>query len=244
MSDNGFCWLGNDGWLVRLGGNLIATDLDLFSRERLLPTWEKTPELAEKLEFLLVSHAHGDHFHPETAAYLARNGPCRFILPYSCADAAKTYGIPDGRIVFAEPGFPIQPAQWLRLSPYRALHGHLQGSVYREANLQDCGYLIEAEGLRVFQPGDTVLLEEHLLLEDIDVLFVSPTEHNMWIDASVRFIQAVRPALAVAQHFGTYRVTQDNAFWTQGYPHEVKQRLSSELEARFLIPEYGKWYSF
>lgn len=35
------------------------------------------------------------------------------------------------------------------------------------------------------------------------------------------------------QHFGTYRETEDEAFWMHGYPDGLKLRLSAELQKRY-----------
>ena len=38
-----------------------------------------------------------------------------------------------------------------------------------------------------------MLLEDHLFLKHVDVLFFSPTEHNMHVDASVILINELDP---------------------------------------------------
>ena len=42
-----------------------------------------------------------------------------------------------------------------------------------------------------------------------------------------------QPVYIFPQHFGTYQQTGDNAFWTRGYPDELKERLSSDLQKRY-----------
>src|SRR3989442_1598657 len=88
---------------------------------------------------------------------------------------------------------------------------------------------VDAVGLA----GDSILTEEHLELEGIDVLFVSPTVHNMYIDRSLILINRLEPAYIFPQHYGTYREQPDNIFWTRGYPDELEERLSSSLRKRF-----------
>jgi hypothetical protein len=78
-----------------------------------------------------------------------------------------------------------------------------------------------------------VLTEQHLGLKNIDVMFVSPTVHNMYVDRSMILINKLQPAYIFPQHFGTYQQTDDNAFWTRGYPDELKLRLSSDLQKRY-----------
>jgi hypothetical protein len=57
-----------------------------------------------------------------------------------------------------------------------AIHGDPKTAVYFEANLEDCGDLIELGGKTFLQPGDSVRLEDHLFLKHVDVLFFSPTK--------------------------------------------------------------------
>lgn len=78
-----------------------------------------------------------------------------------------------------------------------------------------------------------MLTEQHLSLKNIDVLFVSPTVHNMHVDRSMILINKLQPAYIFPQHFGTYQETDQNAFWTRGYPDELKERLSSDLQQRY-----------
>ena len=121
----------------------------------------------------------------------------------------------------------------VNVEPQRALHGHLFSCVYRHANLDDCGYVFTMGGKRFLQPGDTVLLHDHLELVDIDVLFVSPTIHNMVVDRAAVLINALEPEHIFAQHFGTYVQTEDNMFWTKGYPDELKHVLPRLMQKRF-----------
>jgi L-ascorbate 6-phosphate lactonase len=223
------CWLGNDGWLLCGQGRLIAFDLDLQSPTRLRPSPIAAEELAPALEALFISHEHGDHFHDATAASLAKQSKCQFVVPANCAAKARSLGIPEGRITIARPRQPLH-VLGLPVLPTRAFHGHLLQSVYHEANLDDCGYVIDMAGLKVFQPGDSVLTQEHLEMTGLDVLFVSPTEHNMHIRPAAALIEVLQPRWIFPQHFDTYAVTPANSFWTVGYPDELRAALTPELQ--------------
>jgi L-ascorbate metabolism protein UlaG (beta-lactamase superfamily) len=96
------------------------------------------------------------------------------------------------------------------------------------------------QGKRIFHPGDSVLTEEHLGLKNIHVLFVSPTVHNMYVDRSMILINRLEPAYIFPQHFETYQQTEENAFWTRGYPDELRLRLSAELKKRYHKPKLGQ----
>lgn len=104
----------------------------------------------------------------------------------------------------------------IRVEPQREFHGHTQFTVYRRPNVHNCGYVFTLAGKRVYQPGDSVLLQQHVEdFSDVDVLFMSPMLHNTHIDA-------IRPSWVFPQHFGTYQVMPQNSYWTEGYPEEVQ----------------------
>jgi L-ascorbate metabolism protein UlaG (beta-lactamase superfamily) len=223
-------WTGHNGWLIKSDGQLIGTDLATEDESRLYRSPITAEELAPLLDIALITHRHGDHFNRKTARVLAERGKCTFVLPANCAEDARRLGIPDGRIKVASPRQPFE-LKGVKVSPLRAIHGNPKSAVYFDANLEDCGYLIELGGRTFLQPGDSVLLEDHLFLKHVDLLFFSPTEHNMHIDPSVILINELDPDYILPQHRDTYRVTPENRYWTSGYPHEVRLRLSRPLQA-------------
>lgn len=232
------CWVGNDGWLIQSDGLLIATDLDLEIGGKVQKPVITPAELADLLDVAFVTHHHGDHFNEPTLMGLAQGQRCTFVLPRTCLKRALELGIPEKRIVVPEPGTPFRVKGFL-VEPLHAIHGNQDFTVltrekdFIESIAHNCGYLFNLGGKRIFQPGDSVLTEEHLELKNIDVLFVSPTVHNMYIDRSMILINRLQPAYIFPQHFSTYREEPDNLFWTRGYPDELKMRLSMELQKRY-----------
>ena len=215
-----------------------AFDLDLDRDLRLQESPVAAAEIAPVLDVLFITHEHGDHFSSATCRVLARESSCLFVLPANCVEKARGLGIPDARIRVARPGEPFDVAG-IHVEPLRALHGHEKFSVYRHANMEDCGYLLTVGGKTFLQPGDTVLLHEHLELTNVDVLFVSPTVHNMYIDRSAILINAIEPDHIFPQHFGTYVQRDDNLFWTKGYPDELEAILPKPMQARYHKLEQG-----
>jgi L-ascorbate metabolism protein UlaG (beta-lactamase superfamily) len=235
------CWLGNLSWLIYADGQLIATDLDLDREGRTQASPIPTEAIAPSLSVHLITHGHEDHFSTPTCKILAERSDCTFVVPANCVGKARRIGIGEPRIHVARPGGPFN-LPGLHVEPQRALHGHLYSSVYQHANLEDCGYVWTMGGTRFLQPGDTVLLHDHLELADIDVLFVSPTDHNTHIDRSAVLINALEPEYIFPQHFGTYVQTDANRFWTVGYPDELKARLPRLMQDRFHKLEQGQVY--
>lgn len=236
-------WTGNAGWLMSAGDVLLGVDLVLepepFLDEFSMDVRYERPIRAAELDALrysLVTHAHGDHFARETTKVLLRSSRCRFLLPRSCLRVADELGIPEQRRIVAVPGQELR-LDGVVLRPIHAFHGDRYGAVFDEANFEDAGYLIELGGRRILHPGDSVLQQRHLELKDIDVLLVSVTEHNTWIESSARLANALRPELILPMHYDTYT---KEIFWTIGYPAEVKARLDPELRARFRPVRQGE----
>ena len=233
--------MGNLGWLIYGDGLLVATDLDLDRPGRVQPSPVPTAEIAPLLNVHLITHEHEDHFSSPTCALLAKQSACTFVVPANCADKARGLGVPESRLCVARPGEPFD-VRGLHVEPQHAFHGHWHGSVYRGANLEDCGYLFTVGGKRFLQPGDTVLLHEHLELDGGDVLFVSPTDHNMHVRQSTLLINALEPRHIFPQHFGTYLETDANRYWTKGYPDELKAVLPRQMRERFHKLAQGEVY--
>jgi L-ascorbate metabolism protein UlaG (beta-lactamase superfamily) len=231
-------WVGNAGWLIKSDGLLIGIDLDLSLPQKQQPPPISAEELAGELDVAFVSHHHGDHCNVSTIRALARGTRCTFVLPKTCLKRVANLAIPKQQIVVPNPGSPIE-VKGTRVQPIHAIHGNQEFTVltrepdFVESIASNCGYVFEVGGKRFLHPGDSVLTEEHLGLKNIDVLFVSPTVHNMYLDRSMILINRLQPAFIFPQHFGTFRETAENQFWTRGYPDELKLRLSLDLQSRY-----------
>jgi len=240
-------WTGNAGWLIKADGVLIGIDLDLEREEKISEPPVSAEDLAGLLDLAFVTHHHGDHFNEPTLKNLAQGKRCTFVLPQTCLRRASELGIAGERIIVPQPGQPFE-VKGIRIEPTHAIHGNQEFTVLtREADFIDsithnCGYVLTIQGKRFFHPGDSVLTEEHLNLSKIDVLFISPTVHNMYIDRSMILINRLEPAYIFPQHFGTYREADDNVFWTRGYPDELKSRLSTDLQRRYHKLQLGEMF--
>lgn len=234
----GLWWAGHNGWIIKSNGLVISTDilLDYDKRINKPPISEK--ELAQILDISFVTHYHKDHFARSVSKVLIEESDCIFVIPESCLEIAKELNIPAERIKLAVPRKEFE-ISGVNVTPIRAIHGNANFAIYYKANLKDCGYLIEIDGKRFLQPGDSFLLEDHLILEDIDVLFFSPTEHNMYIKNSLTLINRLEPKYILPQHHSTVKVNSETFFWAKGYQKEVKKKLSEKLKKRYYILKEG-----
>jgi hypothetical protein len=97
--------------------------------------------------------------------------------------------------------------------------------------------------LNLFHPGDSVLLEDHFDLPKIDILMVSPTEHNTNVHQSLILIDKLDPQYIFPQHRDTYHVTDDNRFWTHAYYRELAEALEERFRSRYHIVNQGQEFS-
>lgn len=232
-------WLGHNCWLIRSGDLLVGFDLVLQDSYRIKPLPLSAEELGPHLDVMFITHGHDDHFNRHTVRILIENSSCLFVMPASCHSIAQELGIPEARIHVARPRQPFE-LPGIAVKPLRAIHGNANFTIYYDANLDDCGYHFLMGGISFLQPGDSHLLEDHLFLEHVDVLFFSPTEHNMYIDQSLILINRLEPGYIFPQHHGTMAYGERDRFWAKGYPSEVKIRLSQALQQRYHIMEIGE----
>jgi L-ascorbate 6-phosphate lactonase len=236
---NAVWWAGHNSWIIKSGDLVVSTDLYLENHTRIAPAPITPEEIASEIDISFVTHAHGDHFNEYTSRILLEKSSCIFVMPESCLPVARKLKIPDSRIVVAKPRSSFE-VKGVKVSALRAIHGNANFAIYYDANLQDCGYVLNIGGKTFLQPGDSYLLEDHLFIKKVNVLFFSPTEHNMYIDRSVFLINALDPDYIFPQHHSTIAVEEGNRFWAKGYPDEVKIRLSQPLKERYHILKPGE----
>jgi L-ascorbate 6-phosphate lactonase len=240
-------WMGNAGWLIKSDDLLIGTDLTLDNDEKIQPPPLTASEIAPDLDIAFVTHHHSDHCNPETLRVLAQRGKCIFVLPQPCLKELADIHMPAKRLIVPEPLRPFTVGA-IRVEPIHAIHGNQEFTVltrepdFIEKIVHNCGYVFGIHGKRFLEPGDSVLTEEHLSLKNIDVLFISPTVHNMYIDRSTILINHLQPAYIFPQHFGTYKEIEEELFWRRGYPDELKLRLTPELQRRYHKLSQGQMF--
>lgn len=231
-------WAGHNSWIIKSGDLVVSTDLYLENGTRIAPSPITPEEIATEIDISFVTHAHGDHFNEYTTRILLEKSSCIFVMPESCLPVARKLKIPDSRIVVARPRESFE-VKGVKVNALRAIHGNANFAIYYEANLLDCGYVMNIGGKTFLQPGDSYLLEDHLFVKKVNVLFFSPTEHNMYIDRSLFLINALDPDYIFPQHHSTIAVNEGNRFWAKGYPDEVKIRLAQSLKDRYHILKPG-----
>ena len=235
------CWIGNAGWMLRIGQVTVLIDPDL-EQSKARKTLDGIPDdCLSKADVVLITHEHGDHCNVPTVKRLIKESDCRFVLPASCMQTAMQADVPEKRIISPHHLKPIALfGDRFTVMPVPAIHGGIAGAVHRRYNTADCGYVVSGMGVTLFHPGDTVLLEEHYTLPPIDILMVSPTEHNTNIHQSLILIEKLNPRYIFPQHRDTYHETDENRFWTHAYHKELADALDERFKSRYHILNQGQ----
>lgn len=241
-------WLGGSGFLINCAGIIILIDPVLslspdnpeFS-ECGLKLKIKLPILAEqvpKVDYVLYTHADVDHLGPITALILAKHNP-RFIGTYAVYYQLTQLGINPKQIsvcrirekmyihdILVE----IIPAD----HPWQLMARERAGKPYRMGDC--CGFILNTKNGRMFFPGDTRLMEEHLEIKDIDLLIldVSKDEYHLNHTSAVVLANNLPNAYIFPTHYGTYDSDKPAHI---GEPSDVYPRIiNSDKRGLVLAP--------
>ncbi len=230
-------WLTNAGFLINCRGTLLMID-PAISLEAESPDVSETgmrllielPLLASevpRLDAVLYSHFDEDHLAPVTARELAST-EALFIGPPPVQRALIDLGVPEARTRVAAVGDTTEVGN-ARLGPTPADHPwqlrdpERLGSPWGPGDC--CGYVIDTPDGRLWCPGDTRLMDEHLQMHSIDLLLldVSRNEYHLGVENAARLASALEAPHIIPYHYGTYDAPDHSAY--NGDPAEVAARI-------------------
>jgi L-ascorbate metabolism protein UlaG (beta-lactamase superfamily) len=150
-------FIGNEGWSITDGKDVVVTDFPYESGYSRYMTWApdhvpKAPAGARTV--VLITHTHRDHF----AAELIGKIPGRLVALFGPKDARSAAGAAGD----VSPS-PL-PIPGLEVRPIETPH----------AGREHYSYVFEWHGVRFYLPGDTETPESLLAQKDLDVAFVTP----------------------------------------------------------------------
>jgi L-ascorbate metabolism protein UlaG (beta-lactamase superfamily) len=242
-------WLGQSGFLIKSRRGLLA--IDLYLSDHLTKKYAATNRPHERMtraplcgsdltgvDIVLASHKHSDHLDPETLPDLLRSSNAILVIPEAIRDHALALGLPERRLVGLDAGDRIEKAGFsIRAVP--AAHESLDTDSHgRHLYL---GFVIEAEGLRLYHSGDSLAyagLPEQLGEEPFDVLFLPINGRqsergvpgNMTAAEAVDLAGKIAPRFVVAHHYDMFRF---NTVPVAEFAEEAR-RLKSGVVPRIL----------
>ena len=179
-------------------------------------------------DFILISHGHGDHVGDAVA--IAKRTGATVISNFEIANWAQAQGIK------AHPqhlgGGYHHPFGYLKLT--LALHG--SGLPDGSYGGNPCGFLLTAEGRKVYLACDTGLFGDMQLIgeEGLD-LAVLPIGDNftMGPDDALRAVKLLAPKHVIPVHYNTWGlIAQD--------PHAWARRVTAETTAQVHVIQPGE----
>jgi len=190
-------YLSHSGWLIENGTHSVAIDPYLSGNETAL---KKPGEI--KSDFIIVTHAHGDHLGDSIPIAKANNGTIitNFeIANYCSAQGANVHPMHIG-------GAHNFPFGRVKLTP--AWHG----SSFPDGSYggTPAGCLLTIEGKTIYHTGDTGLFMDMQLIgemDTIDIMLVNIGDNfTMGIDDAVKAVEFVKPKLVIPMHYKTFDI--------------------------------------
>lgn len=237
-------WVGHATALIELGGARLLTDPvlreRLFHLKRVAPPVD--PEHHSGLDAVLVSHLHHDHLDLPSLKLLDGHG-VRLVVPAGAGGLASGRGFASVTELAAGDAIRVAGAEVLAVPAVH--HG---GRVLSRTKADSLGYVVEADGVRVYFAGDTDVFDAMADIGELDLALIpvwgwGPGLGSGHLDP-VRAAEALallRPRLAVPIHWGTLfpRIVPDRRRRLSDPPHELARaaaRLAPDVEIRVLAP--------
>lgn len=217
-------WLGQSGFAIKSRTGLLV--IDPYLSEHLTTKYASTPRphirMTESplrghelpgVNLVLASHKHSDHMDPGTLPDLMRVNPsATLIVPCSQFEHARSLGIVHDQIIAMEAGdLHAQSGFLIRAIP----SAHETLDIDADGRHLYFGYVIEADGLRLYHSGDTIVYDDlpgWLGPEPFDVLFLpingrDPARGvpgNMSAAEAVDLAARIRPRFVVPHHYDMF----------------------------------------
>jgi len=244
-------WLGHSTLLVNLYGLWLITDPALLMRvgvragvvtlgpKRLVAPALRTRQLPP-LDFILLTHAHMDHFDLGTLRRLSRRATV--ITAKSTADLLPRRFRDVVELTWGESRTFHRPRGTLKVEAIRVRHwgARIRTDTHRGFN----GYVVERNGRRLFLAGDTARTDMRSVgrKAPIDVMAVPIGAYDPWImshcspEEAVAMANEARARYVVPIHHQTFRLGREPM-------DEPIRRFTSALEPdRVALTEVGETF--
>jgi L-ascorbate metabolism protein UlaG (beta-lactamase superfamily) len=211
-------WLGHAALLLEVGGKTLLVDPFITGNPAATTTADKLPA-----DYILISHGHSDHVGDAVA--IARRTGATVISNYEIATWFQAQGLTThAQHIGGGHQFPFG---YLKLT--MALHGSAMPDGSYGGN--PCGFLLSAEGHKVYLACDTGLFGDMKLFTHEGAplsLAVLPIGDNftMGPDDAVIAAEFLHAKVVVPVHYNTFElINQDANAWAK----RVEARTSSKV---------------
>ena len=209
-------WLGQGGFLLESQGFRPVIDpyiTDCVYREEGLARLHPFPVPLKELkpDLVLVTHDHMDHLDPDGIPLIQAEYPeCRYAGPQRSYDHFRELGVGKEFLTL----IPMNTAH--AFGPFRVT------SVFAaHSDPTSCGYVIEAEGKKIYLSGDTNF-DERLLASttknmNLMLICINGKLNNMNCGDALKCVRSQMPETALPMHIGMFAEnTADPAPFVEG----------------------------
>src|SRR6195952_521201 len=211
-------WLGQSAFKITTpGGKGIVIDPYLTANPKTPPAYKKLEALG-KVDLILVTHGHLDHYLDAPA--LARLTGAPLWAPARLAQSMQTLGVlPASQANRMNKGGTIMPfgPDGVRVTMTHAEHSSElvwrnpeTGKDETHVGGEPCGFLIEFEnGFKIWHLGDTAVFGDMKLLGEMQKpdLILIPIGGGQFVmnpaDAALATRELIKPKMAIPIHYGT-----------------------------------------
>lgn len=183
-----------------LGVDLYLTDcVERFDHfKRLSP---KVMDPSTKLDFVVCSHWHLDHFDIDAMPLLMSNGKTRLVCCEDCKDHVKNLNLDESRVTYVSVGDTVKCND---ITVHAVFCDHGTGAPLA------VGFVFEVDGYKIYLAGDTALrldkAPEVAKYGPFDVMMapINGAFGNLNEPENVELCKYHRPKLSIPCHFWTF----------------------------------------
>lgn len=192
-----------------------------FGFKRLMPYLYNPLDM--NLDLLVATHAHYDHFDPDSIPLIMANKKTQLLCTFDCIEEVKRLGIPENRVTYIKENEIFRNDE-ISIKAMPCDHG--KDTPYA------IGLLIEIDGKKIYITGDTSFRDDNFNnteLKNVDVMImpINGAFGNLDEKEAAKAADIISPKLCIPCHYWNFAEHGGN-------PHIFKK----EMDEKFKDIEY------